>query len=203
MRPQTLLFPAIAVLTFAACPSRDAATDSTDAAAQGDAASACVAGGGTPRITAAGVGPLRVGDRVSTLPRGCTTRDTSFTLGEGMTENGRIVNLGTSSAVLMLSDGAEPTIQRVIVADSSIRTEEGLGVGKSVGALRAAYGRVCAMRGEGNVVVAVSALPGVSFQVRGSIPVTADVENRPESIPDNAAIDRIWVHGGRSACGGS
>ena len=74
---------------------------------------------------------------------------------------------------------------------------------RPIGALRAAYGRLCAMRGEGNVVVNVSSLPGVSFQVAGAIPVTADLERQPEAIPDNAVIDRIWIYGGRSACGGS
>ena len=154
-------------------------------------------------ITAAGVGPLRIGGAVSDIARRCTVRDTSLILSEGITEKGRIVNLGSASALLLVSDDAEPTIERIIITDSSIRTEDGVGIGKSVGALRAAYGRLCAMRGEGNLVVMVSSLPGVSFAIAGAVPEAADVERQPDAIPDNASIIRIWVHSGRSACGGS
>ena len=203
MRSHHLLLPAAAAVILAACPGRDTSSDSAAAASAAGTTATCVEGGGTPTITAAGVGPLRVGSTLNEVSRRCTVRDTSFTLGEGITENGRVVNLGNASAVLMVTRDAEPTIERIIVTDSTIRTEDGLGVGKNVGALRAAYGRLCAMRGEGNVVVAVSALPGVSFAVTGAIPATADVERRPEAIPDNATISRIWLHGGRSACGGS
>jgi hypothetical protein len=204
MRPSHSL--ASLALTFAvvACSSRDKAADSASAATPaGNSAATCVEGGGTPAITAAGVGPLRIGGRVSEVATRCTVRDTSFSLGEGQTENGRVVDLGGTSAVLMVSNDAEPTIERIIVNDAALRTEEGLGIGKTVGALRAAYGRLCAMRGEGNVVVNVSSLPGVSFEVRGDIPVTANIERQPEAIPDNATISGIWLYGGRSACGGS
>ena len=203
MRSHHLLLPAAAALVLAGCPGRDTSSDSAAAASAAGTTATCVEGGGTPSITAAGVGPLRVGGSLNEVSGRCTVRDTSFTLGEGITENGRVVNLGNASAVLMVTRDAEPTIERIIVTDSTIRTEDGLGVGKNVGALRAAYGRLCAMRGEGNVVVAVSALPGVSFAVTGAIPATLDVERRPEAIPDNATISRIWLHGGRSACGGS
>lgn len=191
-------------LAVFACSGKDAPPDSTTASTpEGSTAAACIEGGSAPTISAAGVGPLRIGGQVKEIASRCTVRDTSFSLGEGQTENGRVVDLGGARAVLMVTDDAEPTIERIIVRDSSIRTEEGLGLGKSVGALRAAYGRLCAMRGEGNVVVNVSALPGVSFQVSGGIPVTANLERDPDAIPDNATITGIWVHGGRSACGGS
>ena len=203
MRPPRSIVPLAAALVVA-CSSRDKAADSAGAATPAaNAAASCVDGGGAPTLTAAGVGPLRIGGRVSEIAGRCTVRDTSFSLGEGQTENGRVVDLGGSRAVLMVSDDAEPTIERIIVNDSSIRTEDGIGIGKTVGALRAAYGRLCAMRGEGNVVVNVSSLPGVSFQVSGSIPVAADIERQPEAIPDNATISRMWLYGGRSACGGS
>ena len=194
----------VAAAALMACNAKGAPPDSTTAQTPaGSTAAACIEGGGTPTISAAGVGPLRVGGQVRDIAGRCTVRDTSFSLGEGQTENGRVIDLAGSRAVLVVTDDAEPTIERIIVNDSSVRTEEGLGVGKSVGALRAAYGRLCAMRGEGNVVVNVSSLPGVSFQVSGGIPPTANVERDPQTIPDNATITSIWVHGGRSACGGS
>ena len=203
MRFPQHLFLLPAAIVMLGCPSRDRGADSGTAAAGASSASSCVEAGSSVSISAAGVGPLRVGDRISDAASRCTVRDTSFTLGEGQTENGRVVELAGSRVMLVVSDDAEPTIERIIVNDSSLRTDEGLGVGKAVGALRAAYGRLCAMRGEGNVVVNVSSLPGVSFQVNGGIPVTADIERQPEAIPDNATITRIWVTGGRSACGGS
>jgi len=202
MRSHPLLLPVLATLVLSACPAKDDGADTTAAAGTAGGTS-CVEGGGAPTITAAGVGPLRIGARVSDVAQRCTVRDTSFTLGEGMTENGRVVNLGGASAVLMVSDDAQPTIERVIITDSSIRTEDGLGIGKTVGAMRAAYGRVCAMRGEGNLVLAVPSLPGVSFQITDLGAKTVDVERQPESIPDNAAITRIWVYAGRVPCGGS
>lgn len=203
MRTPHLPLTLAAAFAVFACSSKDAPADSATAATPSGTAATCVEGGGAPTITAAGVGPLRIGGQVSDIANRCTVRDTSFSLGEGQTENGRVVDLGGARAVLMLSDDAQPTIERIIVKDSSVRTEDGLGIGKNVGALRAAYGRLCAMRGEGNVVVNVSALPGVSFEVSGGIPVTANVERDPQAIPDNATITSIWVHGGRSACGGS
>lgn len=202
MRSHSVLLPALAALAALACSGKDDAPDSAAIATRTPAAT-CVEGGGTPTITPAGVGPLRIGGSLGDIARRCIVRDTSFTLGEGITENGRVVSLGNARAVVVVTADAEPSVDRIIVTDSSIRTEAGVGVGKTAGALRAAYGRLCAMRGEGNVVVNVSSLPGVSFAIAGSIPVTADIEKQPESIPDNATITRIWLHGGRSACGGS
>ncbi len=202
MRAHATLLPVVVLIAASACSSKERAADST-AAAAGVPGSVCVEGGVAPTITAAGVGPLRIGGAVSDIARRCAVRDTSLILSEGITEKGRLVNLGNASAVLLVSDDAEPTIERIIITDSSIRTEDGVGIGKSVGALRAAYGRLCAMRGEGNLVVMVSSLPGVSFAIAGAVPEAADVERQPDAIPDNASIIRIWVHSGRSACGGS
>ena len=203
MRSLTVLAPLVAAVALLACSSKDKPADSATAAAPGGAATSCVEGGGVPAISAAGVGPLRLGSGLRDVASRCTVRDTAFTLGEGQVENGRVVDMGGARATLVVSDDGDPTIERIIVNDSTIRTAEGLGVGKTVGALRAAYGRLCATRGEGNVVANVSSLPGVSFQLAGGIPVTANVERQPETIPDNATITSIWIHGGRSACGGS
>ena len=183
-----------------ACRGKEPATDTATATASARPA-ACVEGGGTPTITAAGVGPVRVGARLSSVSGRCTVRDSSFSLGEGIQENGRVVSFGTSSAALIVSRDSAPTIERIIVADSSIRTEAGIGVGKTLGALRAAYGRLCAATGEGRIIVGVPPLPGVSFGTTAALRPNA--EANPDALPDSARITGIWVYGGRSACGGS
>ena len=196
------LLPVVASLAIVvACRGKERASDSTSAtAARGPI---CVEGGGTPTITAAGVGPVRIGARLASISDRCTVRDTSFSLGEGSQENGRVVSFGSSSAALIVSRDSAQTIERIIVADSSIRTEAGLGVGKTVGAMRAAYGRLCAATGEGRIVVGVPPLPGVSFATTASLREITNVESRPEAIPDSTRITGIWVYGGRAACGGS
>ena len=202
MRMTPTLPTVVAALAFiAACGDRDTAADSTaaTAAARGPI---CVEGG-PPTITAAGVGPVRIGARLASVSDRCTVRDSAFSLGEGIQENGRVVALGNASAALIVSRDSAETIERIIIADSSIRTDAGIGVGKTVGALRAAYGRLCAATGEGRVVVGVPPLPGVSFGTSASLRGIPDVSATPEAIPDSARITGIWVYGGRSACGGS
>ena len=202
MRLSSLL-PALATIAVvAACRGKEGGADSATASASTGPA-ACVDGGGIPTITASGVGPVRVGARLATISDRCTVRDTAFSLGEGIQENGRVVSFGSTSAALIVSRDSAATIERIIVADSAIRTESGIGVGKTIGALRAAYGRLCAAVGEGRIVVNVPPLPGVSFGTSASLRELTNVENRPETIPDSATITGIWVYGGRSACGGS
>jgi hypothetical protein len=202
MRIAAFLSCLAAVTLLAACPRKDKAPDSTTATAARPAA--CVEGGGTPTITAAGLGPVRIGARLASISDRCTVRDSSFSLGEGIQENGRVVSFGTSSAALIVSRDSAPVIERIIIADSSIRTDAGIGVGKTLGALRAAYGRVCAAVGEGNVVVMVPPLPGVSFGTTAAMrPGGVNVETTPDAIPDSTRISGIWLYGGRSACGGS
>lgn len=207
MRFSRIVLPGLAALALSGCPSADDAADTALAAApEPSGRTACVAGGGTPVITAAAVGPLRVGERLSTISVRCSVRDSSLSLGEGIQENGRVVDLGGSSAVLIVGQDADPVIERIIIADPSIRTDAGIGVGKTIGALRAAYGRVCAAMGEGRVVVAVPPLPGVSFgtsATASSIPAGTDVASNSNAIPDNATVTSIWLHSGGSLCGGS
>jgi hypothetical protein len=196
--------PVVATIAIlVACRGKEPATDSATSTATAPRAAACVEGGGTPTITAAGVGPARIGARLATLSARCTVRDTAFSLGEGIEENGRVVGFGGSSAALIVSRDSAQTIERVIVADSAIRTDAGIGVGKTIGALRAAYGRLCAATGEGRIVVSVPPLPGVSFGTSTAFPPRGNVESNPDIIPDSAHVTGIWVYGGRSACGGS
>ena len=197
---RTLAVAAVAPLIFA-CRGKEPGADST--ASTSTRTAACVEGGGTPTITAAGVGPARVGARLASISERCTVRDSTFSLGEGIQENGRVISFGTSSAALIVSRDSAPTIERIIVVDSSIRTEAGIGVGKTIGALRAAYGQLCAATGEGRIVVSVPPLPGVSFGTTAAMRPGVNVSTTPAAIPDTSRITGIWVYGGRSMCGGS
>jgi hypothetical protein len=158
-------------------------------------------------ITAGGVGPLRLEAPIGELAGRCVMRDTSFSLGEGITEQGRVVVLDGASVVVMLGGDSVPTISRVIVTHPALRTEAGVGVGSDVGAMRAAYGTLCAAMGEGRIVMMAPPLPGVSFAVTqrpSSLPGGgANIDRAPEAIPDSSTITSIWVHGGRTLCGGS
>lgn len=185
-------------LAALACGGKETAADSAAISPPARTAQ-CVEG--APIITAVGVGPVRVGARLSSINDRCTVRDTTFSLGEGQMERGRVVGLGGSSVALIVSGDSNPMIERINIADSSIRTDAGLGVGKTVGALRAAYGRLCAATGEGRTIVGVPPLPGVSFGTSARMP-GVDVDSKPEAIPDTTTITGIWIHGGRSACGG-
>src|SRR5688500_349401 len=150
MRLSYLRPAVVAVVALAACRGKEGGADSATASAPAGPVP-CVEGGGIPTITASGVGPVRVGARLAAISDRCTVRDSSFSLGEGIQENGRVVSFGSTSATLIVSRDSAATIERIIIADSAIRTEAGIGVGKTVGALRAAYGRLCAAVGEGRI----------------------------------------------------
>jgi hypothetical protein len=108
--------------------------------------------------------------------------------------------------VLALTTGGN-TIQRLIVADSSFRTERGLGVGSTVGQLREAYGRLCGAAGEGTVAVWLAGLPNVSFGLDtrlSELPASGSrLSDDPSVIPDAARVTSLWVISEGVACGGS
>ena len=203
--PRTML-AAAAAAALLACGGRDDAADST--AARNAAPDPCA--DASTQVSPAGIGPLRIGERVGALPASCGARDTTFTLGEGIMETGSVVSIGGAPVLAMTSGSAEGVVSRIIVEDPAFRTELGVGVGSTVADLRRSQGRICAFEGEGNTVVQAASMPGVSFQIGWSSTDAPDEllnevfgGAEPSAAIDTAHITKLWIFENRSACGGS
>lgn len=165
----------------------------------------CAPNGRVPAVTSGGIGVARIGASLREVGRSCHTRDTTFTLGEGIQEQGAVIEFaGRRVLALTTSDG---TISRLIVADSAFRTERSLGVGNTVGQLREAYGRLCGAVGEGTVAVWLAGLPNVSFGLDtrlSDLPSSGSrVSDDPSVIPDTARVTGLWIIAEGAPCGGS
>ena len=155
-------------------------------------------------ITTEGIGPVRIGAKISAVSTACETRDSAITLGEGMPERAHSIDVGGGHVIALSTGSADTRITRVIVRDSVFATAKGIRIGSTIGALRAAHGKVCAAVGEGNVVAFAPDAPGVSFEVNvspselrgGSAAVARDAS----VIPDAAAIRAIWITGQPAPC---
>ena len=155
-------------------------------------------------ITTQGIGPVRIGAKVSAVSTACETRDSAITLGEGMLERAHSIDVGGGHVIALSTGSADTSITRIIVRDSVFATAKGIHIGSTVGALRAAHGTVCAAVGEGNVVAFAPDVPGVSFEtsvlpgeLRGG---AAAIERDARVIPDAATISAIWITGQPAPC---
>jgi hypothetical protein len=174
-------------------------------AAPGSVADACAPNGQVPSVMSGGIGVARIGASVSEVAQSCRTRDTTFTLGEGIQENGAVIEFA-GHRVLTITAG-DRTISRLIVADSAFRTERSLGVGSTVGQLRQAYGRLCGAVGEGTVAVWLAGLPNVSFGLDtrlSDLPGSGTrLSDDTSVIPDTARVTSLWVISEGVPCGSS
>jgi hypothetical protein len=199
-----------AVVWAAAACQGDAGGDgrsqgSSDTARASSTADACAPNGRVPAVTSGGIGVARMGSSLREVGQSCRTRDTTFTLGEGIEEQGAVIEFA-GHRVLALTTG-DRTISRLIVADSAFRTERGLGVGSTVVQLRDAYGRLCGAVGEGTVAVWLAGLPNVSFGLDtrlSDLPASGSrLSDDTSVIPDNARVTSLWVISEGVPCGGS
>jgi hypothetical protein len=197
------------VLALATACERDAKRDDARAAdtsgPRSTAADACAPNGRVPVITSGGIGAARIGAPLREVRQSCRTRDTTFTLSEGMQESGAVIEFASHRVLALTS--RDSTISRLIVADSAFRTERGLGVGNRVGQLREAYGRLCGAVGEGTVAVWFAGLPNVSFGLDtrlSDLPASGSrLSGDPSVIPDTARVMSLWVISEGVPCGGS
>ena len=208
-RPITALSALLAILAIAACFSgHDARHDPAghpwkESLPPRTAAQERCATAPTP-ITAQGIGAVRMGARISAVSVACETRDSAITLGEAIPERAHSIDVGGGHVTALSTGSADTSITRIIVRDSVLATAKGIHVGSTVGALRAAHGKVCAAVGEGNVVAFAADIPGVSFEtsvlpseLRGG---RAAVERDASVIPDAATISGICITGQPAPC---
>ncbi|HEY0972483.1 MAG TPA: hypothetical protein VGE02_16050 [Gemmatimonadales bacterium] len=204
MTPRAILLVSSVVL-LASCGGseptpRDTASvrgDSSETAAgvAVAAGSGCVGEGAI--VTGDRAGGVRLGMSAAELREACEVSDTTFSLGEGMTERGLATTVAGARVVALL--GANDSVIRVMVTGPGLATEGGVAVGSDIAALRASHATPCTLVGEGRILVAAPDLRGVSFATTADYSRFATSRETP--LPDTAHVTELLVHG-EEGCGG-
>jgi|SRR5690349_22375853 len=96
----------------------------------------------TPIVTTDSLGPVRPGMRLRDLLRACPRAYLGWHWEEGIPEPTAAVRLGSVLAFAILQDtaAAKAVVYRVLIADSSARTVEGIGPGSRLSEMIRAWG---------------------------------------------------------------
>jgi hypothetical protein len=140
-----------------------------------------------------GVGPVRLGMTAAAVRGACPeARDTAWRA-EGTPERGLVVSVGGRAVVAQL---AGDSVVRVLALAPEVRTPAGVGIGSTVGDLRARYGRLCTAAAEGRIAVWSPTAPGISF----GLPPADSGAAPPDSLADAARVASMWIHGQDTPC---
>ncbi len=118
-----------------------------------------------PILTSDSLGPLHPGMSLEAVLRACPRAYFGWHWEEGIPEPALAIPLGRSVALAMLQDTAGPkaVVYRILVADSGVRTKEGIGPGSSLRYMTAAWGLAKMGAAECALYVWFDSLPHLSW----------------------------------------
>lgn len=159
-----------------------------------------ICAGEGPTVDGRRVGAVQLGMTADALRRTCYVTDTTFSLGEGLMERGLATRVVGASVVALLGPG--DTVSRILVREAGLLTERQIGVTSNLMAIRRRHPTVCALAGEGRVLVASPEQPGMSFVLSTSFRAHGSdaAAGRISALPDTSSVTGIWVHGVQTTC---